>query len=118
VWGPELVVHTDAVTDRTPAVVVTSQGDQLVAWHGNAGNHGIYATRGTTSFGAPVVVDAATQPTSAPLLAASVDGGADAELLYVRGGALVHARPSGTSYPAQTVAGVSNAQTVGGVTLP
>ena len=118
VWGPELVVHTDAITDRTPAVVVTSQGDQLVAWHGNAGNQGIYATRGTTSFGAPVVVDAATQPTSAPVLAASVDAGADAELLYVRGGALVHARPAGTSYPAQTVAGVSNAATVAGVTLP
>ena len=118
VWGPELVVHTDAITDRTPSVVVTSQGDQLVAWHGNAGNQGIYATRGTTSFGAPVVVDAATQPTSAPVLAANVDGGADAELLYVRGGALVHARPAGTSYPTQTVAGVANAQVVAGVTLP
>jgi hypothetical protein len=112
------VLHDLAITGETPSVARASNGDVVVAWHGfNDG--GIYFLRGKPgAWGAPVTVDLPASATTAPVVTAGLQG-ADAELVYLRGGKLQHARLSGGKVAStEEVAAVSGGSSLAAVALP
>lgn len=109
------VLHDLAITGETPSVARAANGDVVVAWHG-FDDGGIYFLRGKPgAWGAPVTVDLPALPTTAPVVTAGL-AGADAEIVYLRGGALQHARVSGGKVAStEEVAAVSGGSSLAAV---
>lgn len=112
------VLHDLAITGETPSAARASNGEVVVAWHG-FDDGGIYFLRGKPgAWGAPVTVDLPAQATTAPVVTAGLSG-ADAELVYLRGGKLVHARiAAGKVIATEEVSQVSGATSLAAVALP
>ena len=91
-WTTETIVAQQAITGSELAFVRTDAGAYYIAWKG-FGNQGIYAIRGEAhdDWGAPFAVEEPMTPTQPPALARGALG-AEAELVYVTGGKLRHAR--------------------------
>lgn len=116
-WNPEEAVHTDAITNRSPAAALLPNGDILVAWHG-FDNNGIYFSRRQGGvWSAPVTVEEPAMPSSAPVVVVGL-GGADAEILYTAGAKLRWARVSGTTATFGPDPGVSNVSSLAALVVP
>lgn len=91
-WTLETIVHDLAVAGTELAFLRTDAGAYYLAWKGYD-TDGIYVARGQAhdDWGLPFTVDAPPTATLPPALAHGALG-ADAELLYVTGGALHHVR--------------------------
>lgn len=94
-WTVETVVDDLAITASELAFVATDDGAYYLAWKGYD-DDGVYAVRGLDhdDWGAPFTVAEPATATLPPALARGTVG-ADAELLYVTGGALQHVRLTG-----------------------
>lgn len=95
-WTTEVVVAPDAITDSELALIRTDAGAYYIAWKGFKSD-GIFAVRGTAhnNWGAPFAVAEPVTASSPPALAPGLLG-AEAELVFVTGGELRHARLSGS----------------------
>ena len=91
-WTTETIVHAQAITASEIALLRTDAGAYYLAWKG-FGNQGIYAVRGTADdkWGTPFTIQEPMTASQPPALARGALG-ADAELVYVTGGKLRHAR--------------------------
>ncbi len=91
-WTTEVIVGAQAITGSEIALVRNDAGVYYIAWKG-FGNQGIYAVRGTAhdKWGAPFTVAEPMTTSQPPALARGLVG-ADAELMFVTGGKLRHAR--------------------------
>ncbi len=92
--------HAAAITSRRVGAARLASGEILVAWHAYEGGatpeQGIYAARYSAqgTWGPVLTVDPATAPSTAPVVLPGL-GTTDAEILYVRGGKVTHARLTG-----------------------
>ncbi|PCC68076.1 hypothetical protein SAMN02745121_04581 [Nannocystis exedens] len=91
-WTVETVVDDLAITASELAFVAADDGAYYLAWRGYD-DEGVYAVRGLDhdDWGAPFTVAEPATATLPPALARGTVG-ADAELVYVTGGALQHVR--------------------------
>ena len=91
-WTTETIVSAQAITASEIALLRTDAGAYYLAWKG-FGNQGIYAVRGTADdkWGTPFTIQEPMTASQPPALARGALG-ADAELVYVTGGKLRHAR--------------------------
>ncbi|WAS97007.1 hypothetical protein [Nannocystis punicea] len=91
-WTVETLVDDLAITASELAFVATDDGAYYLAWKGYD-DDGVYAVRGLDNddWGAPFTVAEPATATLPPALARGATG-ADAELVYVTGGALQHVR--------------------------
>lgn len=110
----------NALTSRAVGAAALSNGDVVVAWHGreSIGNdQRIFAARFSGgAWGNIVEVDPLQDVTGAPVVVAGL-AGADAEILYSKGGKLKHARLVGTVATVTPVGGVG-ANEVGAAVIP
>ncbi len=116
-WSAEQVVNTNALTDRSPAAVLTPSGEVFVAWHAFNGND-LFVSKGTTTFSTPVAAATPASASTGPVLTISPDGTTDAELLYVSGSKLFHLRMTGGTSTGGEVPGLTSVQTVAATTVP
>jgi cysteine-rich repeat protein len=95
-WTTEVVVASDAITASELAFLRTDAGAYYIAWKG-FDSDGIHAVRGTAhnNWDAPFTVDQPMTASSPPALARGLIG-AEAELVFVTGGELRHARLVGS----------------------
>jgi hypothetical protein len=113
--GEELLSN-QAIPAQTPSVALDPNGDVIVAWRSS--DNGVHMLRGTPgSFGAPVTVDATTEETSAPVVVSGLSG-ADADIVYTKGGYLQHGRVTGTTVTLEQGTTVSGTGAVFAIALP
>ncbi|MCC6646153.1 MAG: hypothetical protein IT374_11345 [Polyangiaceae bacterium] len=107
-------------TSRTVGAAPLANGKLLVAWHGlesNGNDQRIYAAElDGIKWGVVFQVDQEQDVTSAPVVVTGL-AGADAEILYTKGGKLRHARVVG-GVATVTVIGGANAVEVGAAVIP
>ncbi|MDC0716032.1 hypothetical protein [Nannocystis bainbridge] len=96
-WTVEAIVDDLAITASELAFVAVDDGAYYIAWKGYD-DDGVYAVRGLDhdDWGAPFTAAEPATTTLPPALARGA-AGADAELVYVTGGALQHVRLVGDS---------------------
>jgi hypothetical protein len=89
-WTSPPACIPNAVTDRTPAVLVTAAGT-FVAWHDQK-SQSIFAAHETSSgWSGVITIDGGSAASSAPAITAGL-GSDDAEIVWVSAGVLRHAK--------------------------
>jgi hypothetical protein len=112
-WSAPAPIASDALTGSAPVALRTASG-LLVVWRGFSNDGLFYAYRPENgAWGAPKAIETEAGVISVPALTRGASG-ADAEVLYVKGGQLRHVRFSGgAAGNIAVVPGTSGLQEVG-----